>query len=507
MYTVRIPIQTSEIDERYFAKCFFYAWKIRNSVADYASRMLNTLYADRTYRNAREEYGRKYSGLSADEVRRLSAAEKANRKRLVTVMNSCQLKYHLSKSALEKYAAVQQHKYTKYLFSHQVRAIAKNVYTGVEKVLYSNGKKLGFARYNDFDTIPQKDLGGVALIGWAHIRYRKKVFRLKTPDTRYMQMVEDAHQRVVLCALKRIEFESGWRYYAIVTLDGDPPAMQQKSSTPDRIGVDIGTSTVAAASGQKVMLANLAPHAADYEKQIRRMQKQVDHKRRLFNPGNYNPDGTVKPGRRSWVLSKQIKRLQRKIRVLYRRRTAYIKSSHRTQINRLLDGVTEVIIEPMRFTALKKRSSKTERSEKTSTVERSDGSTVCVHKFKRKKRFGHSITNHSPGLFQSELKRKALKLDIPYFEIQTQKYKASQYHHDTGEYTSSGLNDRYKEIADHTIQRDLYSAFLIAHTDNTLCHPDDAACDKDFPQFVTLHDHELSAMKASGVSNKACWGF
>ena len=202
-----------------------------------------------------------------------------------------------------------------------------------------------------------------------------------------------------------------------------------------------------------------------------------------------------------------VKRLRRKIRILYRRRTAYIKSSHQAQINRLLDGVTEVIIEPMRFTALQKRSSKTERSEKASTVQRSDGSTVCVHKFKRKKRFGHSMTNHSPGLFQSELKRKALKLDIPYFEIQTQKYKASQYHHDTGEYTSAGLDDRYKEIVGHTVQRDLYSAFLIAHTDDTLCHPDDAACDRDFPRFVTLHDHELSAMKASDVSNKACWGF
>ena len=507
MYTVRIPIQTSDVDERYFAKCFFYAWEIRNSVTAYASRMLNALYVDRAYRNAREEYRRKYSRLSADEVRRLSASEKAKRKRLVAVMNSDQLKYNLSKSAFEKYAAVQQHKYTKYLFSHQVQAIAKNVYAGVEKVLYSQGKELSFARYNDFDTISQKDLSGVSLIDWEHIRYRKKVFRLKTPDTRYMQMVENAHQRVVLCALKRIEFESGWRYYVIVTLDGDPPVMQPKSSTPDRIGVDIGTSTFAAASGQKVMLANLAPDAVKYEKQIRHLQKQIDHKLHLLNPGNYNPDGTVKRGRRSWVLSKQIKRLRRKIRVLYRRRTAYIKSSHQAQINRLLDGVTEVIIEPMRFAALKKRSLKTERSEKTSIIERSDGSTVCVHKFKRKKRFGHSMTNHSPGLFQSELKRKALKLDIPYFEIQTQKYKASQYHHDTGEYTPSGLNDRYKEIAGHTVQRDLYSAFLIAHTDDTLCHPDDTACDKDFPQFVTLHDHELSAMKASGVSNKACWGF
>lgn len=507
MYTVRIPIQTSEVDERYFVKCFFYAWEIRNSVAAYASRMLNALYADRTYRNAREEYGRKYSGLSADEVRRLPVSEKANRKRLVAVMNSCQLKYHLSKSALEKYATVQQHKYTKYLFSHQVQAIAKNVYAGVEKVLYGNGKELGFVRYDGFDTIPQKDLSGASLIDWDHIRYRKKIFRLKTPNTPYMRMIENAHHRIVLCALKRIEFESGWRYYVIVTLDGDPPVMQQKSSTPDRIGVDIGTSTFAAASGQKVMLANLAPHAVSYEKQIRHLQKQIDHKLRLLNPGNYNPDGTVKLGRKSWVLSKQIKRLRRKSRILYRRRTAYIKSSHQAQINRLLDGVTEVIIEPMRFTALQKRSSKTERSEKTCTVVRSDGSTVCVHKFKRKKRFGHSMANHSPGLFQSELKRKALKLDIPYFEIQTQKYKASQYHHDTGEYTSAGLDDRYKEIAGCTVQRDLYSAFLIAHTDNTLCHQNDAACDKDFPQFVTLQNHELSAMKASGVSNKACWGF
>lgn len=95
----------------------------------------------------------------------------------------------------------------------------------------------------------------------------------------------------------------------------------------------------------------------------------------------------------------------------------------------------------MQFKKLQCRSKKTERSEKLSAVKTKDGTVKQVHKYKRKKRYGHSIKNRSPGFMQAELKRKAEQYDIPHHEIDVSQYRASQFHHDTGEYIKPDLSE------------------------------------------------------------------
>ena len=320
-----------------------------------------------------------------------------------------------------------------------------------------------------------------------------------------MQAVIAQHDKVKVVSLKRIEFNSGWKYYVIITLDGVPPVLHDKGK--DRMGIDLGVSTLAAESDSAVMLENLAPNAADYEKKIRHLQNLVNHKIRIANPDNYDSLGRVRKGKHYWKVSKSVKRLRRYIRVLYRKQSAYAKSSHGCQLNRLLSNSAEIVLEPMHFKRLQRKSKKTERQEKLSTIKKKDGTTIQVSKYKRKKRFGHSIKNRSPGFFQSELKRKAELMHIPVLEIDIKQYKASQLHHDTGEYIPAKLNERYKTIADHQVQRDLYSAFLIRHTDTSLCRPDFEKCTTDFQHFAALQDALLSEMRASHVSNIPCWGF
>lgn len=130
-----------------------------------------------------------------------------------------------------------------------------------------------------------------------------------------------------------------------------------------------------------------------------------------------------------------------------------------------------------------------------------------IHKFKRKKRYGRSIKNRSPGLMQSELKRKAEQYDIPYFEINRTAYKASQLHHDTGEYIKPKLSERFKVIDGHKVQRDLYSAFLICNTSSSLTIPDFEICNSSFPRFVEIHNTLINNMKKRGFSMKQCFGF
>ena len=78
---------------------------------------------------------------------------------------------------------------------------------------------------------------------------------------------------------------------------------------------------------------------------------------------------------------------------------------------------------------------------------------------------------------------------------------------DLGTCTKTPLSQRNKEIGGHTVQRDLYSAFLIRNPDASLAHPDRKKCRDSFETFVTIHDNLISQMKASGLSRKPCFGF
>ena len=69
------------------------------------------------------------------------------------------------------------------------------------------------------------------------------------------------------------------------------------------------------------------------------------------------------------------------------------------------------------------------------------------------------------------------------------------------------LSQREKVIDGHTVQRDLYSAFLILNTDDTLKHPDRDKCISTFGGFVKRHDELISEMKKDNISMKQCFGF
>ena len=503
MYTIRLAIQTSEYDNRFFEKCFYYGCAISNMVTRHANNALASLSCIKEYKIAREKYGRRYAGKKANE---LSSEQKAERERLLEIMNAYQMRYPLTAAALEKYAKKARRQYTNYLSAHQVQWIADQAAKSVKAYLYGSGHQLHFCRNNQFTTIGQKTASdGITFIAWNKIRFMKRIFYLNVPSTPYIQAVMTQRDKVKVVSLKRIEFNSGWRYYAIITLDGNPPVLHGKGN--DRMGVDLGMSTLAAESDSAMMLENLAPNAIGYEKKIRHLQNLADHKMRIANPDNYDSLGRVRKGRQYWKVSKAVKRLRRYIRVLYRKQSAYTKSSHGHLLNRLLSNSAEIVLEPMLFKRLQKKSKKTERQEKLSAVKKKNGTIIQVHKYKRKKRFGHSIKNRSPGLLQSELKRKAALMHIPVLEIDIMQYRASQLHHDTGEYVKLGLSERYKTISGHIVQRDLYSAFLIRHSDTSLCRPDFEACNKDFQHFAEMQDALLSEMRANKVSNIPCWDF
>ncbi|WML60392.1 hypothetical protein [Neobacillus sp. PS2-9] len=89
-------------------------------------------------------------------------------------------------------------------------------------------------------------------------------------------------------------------------------------------------------------------------------------------------------------------------------------------------------------------------------------------------------------------------------KIDTYATKASQFNHLTCEYTKKQLSDRWNYVGEYRIQRDLYSAFLIGNSTETLNRVNLDLCNAQWDIFVELHNREIARLKQLS-SNTLRW--
>ena len=506
MHTVQLILRPTEYEKVVINKRFHAVSHIHNVCVKHAKKLLMQLDHDNEY----QSWHREYCALSKQKD--LSKVDRTRKLELSKQISTRRQEIGLSKWALQSYIKVCGKRYSKLISSQQVQAEAANVWAGVEKCLFSKGKDIHFKEFMDFDTIGGKsNLNGAKfntdtmIVSWLGLEL-KCYLPKKASDRDYI--LEALDHKISYCTIKRMMFSNGWRYYLVITLDGGAPRRERKMKT-GVMGIDPGVSTMAAVSDTACVLEELAPDADVYEKQIHKIEQHMDISKRISNPDNFNSDGTVKKRKdcKPWVFSNSYKATRRKRKTLYRKKSAYILHSHRNLCNRLLENADSFIVEKMDYAALAKRSSKTERRNKPTGVIQKDGTVKTVNKFKRKKRFDRSINRRSPSRFLSELKRKAESSGGVYAEVNTQTFKASQYNHVTDECVKVPLSQRFKLIENDSVQRDLYSAFLIKNADSTFEHPDRDKCIYEFESFVAVHNETINYMKGSKISMKQCFGF
>jgi putative transposase len=96
----------------------------------------------------------------------------------------------------------------------------------------------------------------------------------------------------------------------------------------------VGLARLATLSTGQVA-ANARPLQAVLVK-LRRLQRQLDRQRRANNPGNYLPDGRVKPGPRTWCKSARMARTEARLRRLHAR----VANLRREQAHQLTTTLT-----------------------------------------------------------------------------------------------------------------------------------------------------------------------
>lgn len=422
------------------------------------------------------------------------------------------------------------------------QSLADDVWMGLKKVLLGNGKRLNYLPKNRMTTLRTKQIDKIILI---RPKDDDLIFTFKRKEFSYIHHEEDRFEREEISAIvnwfknsETIEHNTGLDYvffgkkvdthrvcsaafvfkeirgkirvYIHLMVEGAAFPKKRADGTLRHkrgkgvVGCDIGTQTIAYVSPEEVGLKNLAERGSSIEKNERKQKlilRKMDRSRRSMNPEHFNPDGTCKKGRKKWFESNRYKKLLAKYRNLCRKNAVNRKLSIQEDVNRLRSSGDVFITEPKNAMKLQKRASgPTEQLNEVMVIVKKDGTQKTVHKCKRKKRFGKSIQNRCPGFFQAEAQKKfPVYIEVPH------DYRASQYDHTSGDYVKHKLSERMFKLSDGSkVQRDLYSAFLLAHyfSWGEYVSPDPASCHQDFEWFQQRSDELIKFIKDNRIDVK-----
>ena len=227
-----------------------------------------------------------------------------------------------------------------------------------------------------------------------------------------------------------------YRVYLHITIEGKAVPKYDRFGNPRHklgtgfIGADIGTQTVAYTSDAEVGLKNLSERGNSIqtsERKERLLYRAMDRSRRATNPQNYNEDGTVKKGHKSWKYSNRYKKLKARHTELCRINAVNRQLAINEDANHLRSIGDTFITEPKIVGKLMKRAKETTKNSKG--------------RFNRKKRFGRSVKNRCPGGFQTTVEKKFKVTGGTYIEVPNY-YRASQYDHTADDYIKKQLSDR-----------------------------------------------------------------
>lgn len=377
----------------------------------------------------------------------------------------------------------------------------KNIWKSIEGLLFK-GKKIHYKKFNEFNSIygisASKRLTGIGFDG-KYVYWRKS--GIKNEKGMYSDIVLPINKTINEYEAQALSNEIAYvgivrkiirgknKFYAQLTLKGCLPSKIDKSTNLfrkpaiGRVGLDIGTSTLAISSNSKVELLELADKAQPNENKIKIIQRKIDRSIRKNNPNKFNENGTINISNKDkWIISKNCQKLKLKLKEMYRKLSVIRKLQHEELANHIISLGNECYIETMRWKGLQKRSQNDDIN--------NNG------KPKKKKRFGKSINNRAPSQLTTILSNKLNNYGYKLYLIDTTKCRASQYNHITKEYNKKSLNERWNIMPNgDKIQRNLYSAFLIQNINDTLDGFNEKLLNDNYDNFKVMHNKEIERLR------------
>ena len=252
------------------------------------------------------------------------------------------------------------------------------------------------------------------------------------------------------------------------------------------MGIDPGISTVAYVSKRSLALVDLVPKDVNRkEKLMRYLDRVIERGRRVNNPKCYNRNGTIKKGAKFKHPSNRQVRLQVRRIKSYRSLSEERKKIQGQLVNHLVSQASLIKIEDLNVKGLQRRSKEIRINPKTNRPF-------------SKKRFGKSVFRAAPSSFRQLLQIRARQLGVDIEIINPKNLKPSQYNHLTKTFEKKTLSTRLYDLSDKwtSVQRDLYSAFLIGHIENGSYQQEQIT--QDFPDFYKQMKKFLQKTRKTG---------
>lgn len=455
---------------------------IYNLCLNHCIKQSNKLKRDKEYRRsvkALKTVNRKLEkkNLPQNEIKRLKEIKIS----CTNKIKELEKEYRFTKNDIQKYAKVPREFVGKILNSAIVQNIASTAFEAAKKIQYGKAKKVKFKKKGEISLEGKNNRTGFIIdIKIMKLKLGKKLFcNLKTIDGKQKNCFKN---RIKFCRILKRYIRGKKRYFLQIVFEGTPETDFQLGE--GEVGLDIGTSTVAVSSNDKVKLLKLSETEKEARK-IRTLQRNLDRKRKMANPDNYDENGRIKKKRKEWKLSKNYFKELNKLKEIYRKKRVKDNQHKNILVKFILSQGDTMKTEKTSVNSWKSKSKKT-------VINKSNGKNIS------KKRFGKSVNNNAPGTFIRKMEEKLSYFGKELIKINPFKTKASQFNHISQEFKKYSLEVRFKELEQGiVVQRDLYSAFLIKNVEN-LSEYNMEKINQQFNEFYEKQLKEVERIKNKG---------
>lgn len=481
-FVVSVKLLLPEQVQNHLEKSFHIANSAYNEALSFGLRKFDAMKQNPSYQELLEL---RRELLAKNDKEQKTKEFKAQKKEIDNKLAEIRKDYSLTEFGLSQHLSQQRRKPDsayQHLNSGELQVIASHVMKVLEKVLFYQIEphKVRFRSKYDADMsfrnrvnstgtrLVESDKTGIAYRLYIHKASTFVDIPIKAFNT-YQQMSLLRSERIKYVQIIRKTIRGKKVYYLQIVCEGTPPAKVNRGQGV--VGIDPGISTVAYAAPNKVALVDLVPrNITQKEKFLKALDRRIERSRKVNNPTCFNEDGTIKKGSHFKHLSNRALRLVNRRKKSYRSLSEERKKLQGQLINQVVSNASVIKMEELNVKGLQKRAKDLRIDPKTNRPF-------------SKKRFGKSIFRAAPSAFREALKTRAVQLGIEVIMISPKEVKPSQYNHISQTFEKKPLSTRIFDLSPEctSLQRDLYSAFLIAHIENG--HYQETALNQDFPAF------------------------
>lgn len=484
-FCLTLKLETERYQEDILKKRFEIARNIYNSLVTVTQKRFKEMVKTKKYRRIKSELKDLYG--ATDKIKR------KRQKEWYKQLNDMYKEYRINEYSFHADVQQMQKHFKNDIDSFTAQKIGTNLWKAYKKRLSGEGKNIHYKKFDTLFSVEGKsNQTGIrfkeGMLLWNGLNIPVKIDANNAYEDQAMQ------HEMAYCRIIRKFVREKYKYYLQIVFKGNVPVKINKETGEDKrttgkgkVGIDIGTQTIAISSHNDVKLLELADRVQNIENQKRKLLRYMDRSKRMSNPDHFHLDGTIKNGiRLHWLFSNRYVKARRKLKELYRKQADIRKLQHEIMANDVIRLGNEFYVEKMNFKGLQARNKKTEKNDKG--------------KFKRKKRFGKSLANKAPAMLLIIINRKLSYHGLKLNKIHTSKVKASQYNHMDQECTKKKLSQRWNDLRGINIHRDLYSAFLIMNVNEDLESINQQSCHQAFDHFIDLHNEELKRLHSKPLT-------